>query len=86
MEARRGERALELTIAFRANQFRLGGEVLYFFEAVAALGAAIGIQRQGFSTLKNRIKHYAYCTGRAVILCNLRRPADEAGLNLQSMR
>ena len=70
MEPRRGKRALELTVAFRANQFRLGREVLYFLETMAALGAAIGIQRQGFSTLKFKIKHYAYCTGRAVILCN----------------
>ena len=50
-EAWRGERALKYTMAFGAFQLGLGREVLYLFKTVAALGAAIGIQRQGFSTL-----------------------------------
>ena len=47
VEARRGEQALERAVALGALGQRLGGEILNFFEAMAALGAAIGIQRQG---------------------------------------
>ena len=52
MEARGCERTLKRGIAtFGTDKLGLSGKVLDFFEAVAALGAAIGIQRQGFSTL-----------------------------------
>lgn len=43
MESRRGERALQRTVALGADQFRVGAEVLNFLKAMAALGAAIGI-------------------------------------------
>ncbi len=52
VEARGCERTLKRGIAaFGTDELGLSGEVLDFFEAVTALGAAIGIQRQGFSTL-----------------------------------
>jgi hypothetical protein len=48
VEARSGERTFKEAAALRTFVFRVGGEVLDFLEFVAALGAAIGIQRQGF--------------------------------------
>jgi hypothetical protein len=47
-QAGSGERALKHTLALGADKLRLGTEVLDFFKSVAALGAAIGIQRQSF--------------------------------------
>jgi hypothetical protein len=43
VEGRRGQRALKHASAFGTDKFRLGIEVLNFFELMAALGAAIGV-------------------------------------------
>jgi len=48
VKARRGERALEKTLALGADKLLLGAEVLDSFNAKTALGTAIGIQRHRY--------------------------------------
>jgi hypothetical protein len=43
MQARRGERTLQHTLANGADKLLIGRKFLYLFKAVAALGTAIGI-------------------------------------------
>jgi len=63
VQARCRQRALKQSVAFGAFQLRLGREVLDFFKAMATLGTAIGIQRQG-SSPSGKFTPYAYCIGR----------------------
>jgi hypothetical protein len=55
-------------VALGALKFRIGGEVLNLFKAVAALRAAISIQRQSSFPFQGKMTHSAYCIGRAEIL------------------
>ncbi len=59
VQAGRGQRALQRAAALGASLLRLNVETLNFFKSMAALGAAIRIQRQGSFTSSRR--KYTLC-------------------------
>ena len=62
-EAGRGERALQQAVALGAFLLFLSREALDLFKFVAALSAAIGIQRQGVHTLQQEMTAVSIVSG-----------------------
>ena len=57
-------------MAPRAFGLLLGGEVLNFFKAMAALGAAIGVERQGFDLSNGNLQSLSIVPGRWKLSAN----------------